>query len=373
MNYLGTRSKIALTVNGEAVTGYEFDYQKESKNSIALWNDNTIVWYDKKTCELTKKITGVSNIVLKHNLFILTYDKYKGANDLDGKTIILSEKYIDIRPNKYCIEVVDEKKQNGVYSYAGTYIMPVGDRDYSFLESGMIVEDRKTHKSYGLYPYNEGGCIIHSKYTYAHSKNDEIIIYESDEPDEFVIFSHKGEIKGTFKSKGNRFYLLDKAIKIERRNSEGLDKKGLISFDGREIVPPEYDYITEFGKEKKIYILDIGKKAGMATLDKGIVVSVEFDEDLFLYDDEYILFKKGDENTLYTYEGKLLIPLTKETICPISSDTPGAFRIIDSSNCVTTYIAPLNKYLDGNYVIKYDKENENYYYLDKVLDDWVKI
>lgn len=42
MNYLGIKIKIALTVNGEEVTDYEFDYVKESKNSIAIWNNETI-------------------------------------------------------------------------------------------------------------------------------------------------------------------------------------------------------------------------------------------------------------------------------------------------------------------------------------------
>ena len=374
MNCLGVKTKIALTINGNAVTEYEFDYSKESKNTIALWNDNTIVWYDKKTGECIKKINGFSHIKLTRDIFILTYGEYKGANALDGKTIILSEKFTDIIPNDYCIEVRN-KDICGAYSYEGKLLMPVKYGSIMFLESGMtIAPPDDSFKYYGLYPYDASGHIISCKYTFTHSYNKDILIYQdpSADPDNcksFIIFSHKGKQLGSFKAESGRFYLLDNAIKIEKNN-----KKGLVSLDGTEIVPPLYDYITDFKKGNNIvYIIDKGDRAGIAIAEKGITIPVEFDEDIVLYDN-YVVVRKGGKFALYTYTGEELIPLDNHTITGNIFETPGVFEITNmkEEKSKMTYIAPLNKYMP-HCNIRYVKEDNSYICYDDISSEWVKI
>ncbi len=376
MNYLGIKTKIALTMNEEEITDYIFDHVKETKNSIALWNDDTIEWYDKKTCKLTKQIKGVSKIVLNHDLFIFTYDKYKGANDLDGKTIILSDKYTEIIPNDYCIEVRTEDEKCGAFSYDGKCIMPVNCGSIIFLESGMTVTPPDdSFKYYGLYPYDGTGAIISNKHRYTHHYNKDVIIYQdpSADPDNcksFIIFSHNGETRGRFKTDDyGRFYLFDNAIKIDNNG-----KKGLVSLDGKVIVPSEFDFITENGEKENLrYILDKGDKAGIATIEKGITVPVEFDEKIVFYD-RHLVVKKDNKFALYSYDGEELIPLDHHTITETIFEVPGVFEVTNNfdKKDKLIYIAPLNKYIEPCH-IRRDRKTGEYYYFDTSLGDYVKM
>lgn len=375
MDYLGVKNKMALTLNGETITDYEFDHVKESKNSIVLWNDNTIVWYDKKKCKLTKEVNGVSNIVLRNNLFILTYGEYKGANDLDGKTIVLPYKYTEIIPNDYCIEVRDKDKR-GAYNYEGKLIMPVNYGSIMFLESGMILSPPdNSFNYYGLYPYDGTDHIISCKYTFTCNYNEDVLIYQdpSADPDNcksYVIFSHKGKQLGSFKAERGRFYLLDNAIKTEVKNN----RKGLISFDGKEIVQPLYDYITDFKKGNNIiYIIDKGDRAGIAIAEKGITIPVEFDEKIELYEN-YALVRKDNKFALYSYTGEELISLDNHTIIGNVFNIPGIFEVTNNfdKEDKMIYVAPLNKYVIPCH-IKIDKNTGDYCYLDDISGEFVKL
>jgi len=375
INYLGVKTKIALTMNDKAITNCIYDHVKESKNSIALWNEDTIEWYDKKTCKLIKQIKGVSNIVIKHDLFIITYDKYKGACDLDGKTIILSDKYTNIIPNDYCIEVRTEDEKCGAFSYDGKCIMSVNNDSVLFSDWGMTVAAPDGQfKFCGLYPYDGTGAIISCAYIYTHNYNKDVVIYmEASTKEEkiptYVIFSHKGKVLGKFKCDYGSFYLFDDAIKIEKKG-----KKGLISLEGKEIVPIEFDFITEIGDTgNKRYILDKSDKAGIATVEKGITVPVEFDEKIVFHKD-HLVVKKDNKFALYTYDGEELIPLDHHTITGTIFEVPGVFEVTNNfdKKDKLIYIAPLNKYIEPCH-IRRDKKTGEYYYFDTSLGDYIKM
>ena len=82
MSYLGLKNKIALTIDNKKVTDYEFDYVKETKYTIALWNDKIIAWYDKKTCKCINQIADFSSLSFSNGIFVLGFAKYKVAYNL---------------------------------------------------------------------------------------------------------------------------------------------------------------------------------------------------------------------------------------------------------------------------------------------------
>ena len=123
MSYLGLKSKIALTIDNKIVTDYEFDYAKETKDTITLWNGKILAWYDKKTCKCINQVADFSSLEFSNGIFVLGIGERKVAYNLSGK-LAIEKSYTDIIPQDKYIEVKDGKKC-GAYNYDGKLILPV--------------------------------------------------------------------------------------------------------------------------------------------------------------------------------------------------------------------------------------------------------
>ena len=219
---------------------------------------------------------------------------------------------------------------------------------------------------------NEGTIVIEPMY-------DELISIPNNEKDIFVCVYDVNDIDGTYKTKvinEKNEEILEGYDKIEaidnydskqniwyedsvlRVNKNG--KYGLIDFEGKEVLPCEYDEITALKSIKSNIIV---KKAGNVGLvnEKGqTIIPVAYKDIITLkegYKNEYIIINENNQYGLINTSGQVLIEPKYENIKYLNSSSMFAVREEGIWKLINTEDG--NIIIDGGYQDIKEAKNDN--------------
>lgn len=293
--------KIALFVGERRVTDYVFDeVVDESEEIIILSSDTMIGWYNKKTGKEIIRVENFKETTLTNSgIIIYIDDKYslyslKGLPLLldytyienDGRYFILDEKgkkgLYDATKEKYILStdftdidiqadyiLVTRDNEKGVYSLEGKKIVPVIYSDikvhFTYDDIFFVVKNEMEEK--GVYSFDGERIVsvncnridfINEKYIIASTERGYNVISTAGEllqADAIYYEQMNSKVLIVGKDKKTAYSLI-KQEKIISGVSEIIDfkrmllvlndnKLGLYSYDGKELLPCEYNFITE--------------------------------------------------------------------------------------------------------------------------------
>ena len=321
---MGKISKVVSIVDG-----IEFTNSIKTTTTIALWNDNTIVWYERRNDNKLNEIHG--KVLSCKRTFIIEKDGKKAVYSLDGYELIPFDNYEYIMEHPYAIEV---KKDCMVaaYSYEGNQIVPFIAPMINCGEYGIFIEPFGfVYK--GLYSY-KGEVIVPKEYNIRYIDNDIMICSIEDEENNEVygMYSHDGDVLIPFEYDSIEQY--KKCVLAEKNK-----KCGILSNRGEVLVPFEYYDIRVLDENNHNYFIvskerDFGK--GLYKYTGKEILPPLYDD--ILYAQGFIITEKDEYFGLYTAGGLELLKPIYNHIRPCEKDiffvktAGGAFYYIASIN-----------------------------------------
>lgn len=301
-NNLRASQKIALFIDKKQITEYVYDeILGETDNTIVLSSDMMVAWYDKNTGKEIHKLENLVGISwYKHGIIVNTAVNKYSLYSLDGSLLLLDYtfmcdcgKYFTVYIDKKCGLYDAEKKQmiipvdfdnihiepdyilvtqenkEGIYSSDGNKIVPVIYQNIrvEFNRGDIFFVVTNDINEKGVYSY-EGKGIIPVMCNMIHFITNKYIIVST--KNGYRLYSGTGEVLYKNVSYYQRLnshvliigdmtktaYSLKNGTEIVSNVLDIIDfqdmllviennKIGLYSYEGKELLPCEYNYISE--------------------------------------------------------------------------------------------------------------------------------
>lgn len=285
--------------------------------------------------------------------FLCQKNSMSGLLDINGKEIIpFSNHQLGIL-NRNLDEVFTEKEyyrskyisfyksgKFGRFDDNGEIVIPADyDNGYDFFSNGLfcLARDKKfgfvdtNNKVVIPFIYDEvvpfknsvASVKLDSKYSFIDDKNNEIVLFDH-------YTTHFNFINGIsiFSKVGSKFGMIDTVGEVIVTNKYDrlvfvnwgqyyrayLDKKvGVIDYYGKEIIPPTYDFVTEFKgfgmrsfySPDMLFLIKKDKKFGVVNSKNEIVLDIIYDD--LLIEDGIVIFKKDSYYGLMDFDCKIIL------------------------------------------------------------------
>lgn len=244
-------------------------------------------------------------------------------------------------------------------------------------EAEKIQNDKITY--FSAYVDGKWGVIDNTGKTIVDMKYDEMITIPNPEKPVFVCVYDVNEETGEYKTKvinekGEELFTeYDKVEAIENFDSkqniwyeENLlrvmknGKYGVIDYDGKTILNPEYEEVTSLKSIKENLLVKKNNKKGIINNLGQVVVPIEYKEIKVLkegYKNEYIIIDENDSSGIISTSGTILVAPAYKEIKYLNSNEIYAAKIEEKWNLINKKGEVLNNsyddytYSKGDYVI----------------------
>ncbi len=270
--------------------------------------------------------SGILVIPVEYNEISVIKDGYIRASNSEGKffpigrgtSVYFKHKFLSDTLSDLCVVVLNGKSQI-LSAKTGEFLT---SKSYDYIDTVLYrnslvsITDNKTPKHYGMLDIRTGKEIVPVKYeSLVRTLFDNIFIV-MDEGKKGIIYIDKKSYRYVVKPQYQKLVLVKVAPNLLRISTE--DGYGLISEDGRSLLPMKYDKITPFmrGGLK----IELNKKFGAVNSKGELYVPTEYIH-LSSYNElGYLIAKKVYKFGVLDDKGKVAVPFEYDKLLPIHND-----------------------------------------------------
>ncbi len=235
-----------------------------------------------------------------------------------GTNVYFSHKFIADTLSDMCVVVSDGMSK--ILSAKTGKLLTKKSYDYVdttlYRNSLISITDNKTPKHYGMLDIRTGKEIVPIKFeSLTRTLFDDIFIIMEDGK-KGIIYIDKASYHYIVKPQYQKLILVKVAPNLLRISTE--EGYGLISEDGKFLLPMKYDKITPFNRIG--LKVELNKKFGAVNAEGKIYVPVEYIS-LSSYDNSgYLIAKKVDKFGVLDNTGRVAVPFSYDKILPLYND-----------------------------------------------------